>query len=46
MHKINNLTLALLLATGISAQSPCDWFDHDGDGMVNVQDILLFLTLL
>ena len=34
MLKINNSIVALLLATGISAQSPCDWFDHDGDGVI------------
>ena len=43
MHKINNLTLVLLLATGISAQSPCDWFDHDGDGFIGGNTFLYAL---
>ena len=46
MSRLRYLLAALLLVTGLNAQSQCDWFDHDGDAVVNVQDILLFLTLL
>ena len=43
MLKINNLILSLLLATGMSAQSPCDWFDHDGDGVIGGNTFLYAL---
>jgi hypothetical protein len=33
-HRIFILALALLTEQAIQAQSPCEWFDHNGDGFI------------
>ena len=33
----------LFFVTGINAQSPCDWFDHDGDGTIGGNTMLYAL---
>lgn len=33
----------LLAAVGMRAQSPCDWFDHDGDGFIGANTFLYAL---
>lgn len=35
MLRLRQLLAVLLLATGLNAQSPCDWFDHYGDGLIS-----------
>ena len=35
--------MMLLLAGGMNAQSPCEWFDHDGDGYIGGNSILYAL---
>ena len=37
------LVMMLLLAVGMNAQAPCDWFDHDGDGYIGGNSILYAL---
>ena len=43
MVRIKYLVVSLLLTTGMSAQSPCDWFDHDGDGNIGGNTFLYAL---
>lgn len=35
--------MMLLLAVGMNGQSPCDWFDHDGDGYIGANTMLYAL---
>ncbi|MGB1076333.1 MAG: hypothetical protein ACPGYK_09115 [Flavobacteriales bacterium] len=43
MSHLKYLLVALLFTTGISAQSPCDYFDHDGDGFIGGNTMLYAL---
>ena len=43
MSRLRHLLAALLLVTGFNAQSPCDWFDHDGDGLIGGNTMLYAL---
>ncbi|RPG82509.1 MAG: hypothetical protein CBD69_010760 [Crocinitomicaceae bacterium TMED209] len=43
MTQTSPLLLALLFAAGMNAQTPCDWFDHDGDGVIGGNTFLYAL---
>ena len=43
MLRLKNLLITLPLAVGMNAQSPCDWFDHDGDGFIGANTMLYAL---
>lgn len=43
MLRLRDLLAALLLATVMNAQTPCDWFDHDGDGHIGGNSMLYAL---
>ena len=43
MNKCLYISLLLISAAGIQAQTPCDWFDHDGDGFIGGNTFLYAL---
>ena len=43
MLHLRHLLAALLLVTGLNAQSPCDWFDHNGNGLIGGNTMLYAL---